>query len=149
MSKPTLTPAERHVLEQLGGRRWTKKRYTAANVKAAQAEWKAVHTAVGFASSALLTTDLTNPKLGKIGLPAFGITIHSARNALAAWDAAGPVLRTSLAEAVGATEAVVERLLRLTVCPRSTKGCRSGCVTAMSGIFSTRRERLRAEWSRS
>jgi hypothetical protein len=129
---PSLTRAEAHILEKLGGRRWTTKRYTAKAVDAAAAEWKAIYTAAGFATSALLTTDVTNPKLGKIGLPAYGITIHSARNALVAWEAAGPQLRQDLAAAVDASEAEVDRVLRHTVCTRSTKGCRAGCVTAFS-----------------
>lgn len=133
MSKTTtLTRAERHILEQLGGRRWTTKRYTAATVKVAEAEWKAAHRAVGFATSALLTTDATNPKMGKAGLPSYGMTIHSARNALVAWEAAGPGVRHDLAAAVGTTVPEVDRVLRHTVCGRSTRGCRSGCVTAMS-----------------
>ena len=133
MSNTTdLTPAESHILRQLGGRRWSTKRYTAAAVETAQEEWEAVYTAAGFATSALLTTDRTNPKLGKIGKPALGITIHSARNALIAWDAAGPQMREALSAAVQSTPEGVERVLRHNVCPQSTRGCRAGCTTAQS-----------------
>jgi hypothetical protein len=132
MNTPTLSPAELHILERLGGRRWTVKRFTPEAVKAAKQEWKATHNAVGFATSRWMTTDETNPKLGKSGLPTLGITIHSARHALAAWKATDLLVRHDLATAVGSTVLGVERVLRHTVCPMSTKGCRGGCVTAES-----------------
>jgi hypothetical protein len=132
VSNLNLSPAERHILEQMGGRPWQARQRTDAAVEAARAEWKAVHTAVGFATSALLTTERTNPKMGKIGLPALGLTIHSATNALIAWFKAGDEIRHDLAVAVGVAEADIDDVLRLTVCPRSTKGCVGGCVTSKS-----------------
>lgn len=132
MNNTHLTPAERHILDQLGGRHWTTKRYTEATVTAAEADWKAVYTALGFDSSALLTTEVTNPKLGKIGLPAFGLTIHSARMALDTWSSVTVQERRALAAAVGTSTSEVYQALRLTVCPRSTPACRCGCVTAKS-----------------
>jgi hypothetical protein len=144
-SNTTLTPAERHILDRLGGHRWTIKRFTPAAVKAAKADWKAAYTAVGFTTSALMTTDRTNPKMGKIGLPAMGVTLHSARNALLAWDAAGPQIRFDLAAAVGVPVSAVDNVLRLTVCPMSTYGCRCGCVTAQSAnavLVRSQRSRL-------
>jgi hypothetical protein len=145
MNNTHLTPAERHILERLGGRRWSTKRYTAAAVEVAQADWKAVYTAVDFGSSNLLTTDETNPKLHKVGLPTFGLTIHSARMAMDAWAAATGDVRMALADAVGVSTGDVDRALGMTVCPRSTHGCRCGCVTAMSAnarLEQTQKSRL-------
>ncbi len=139
MSKSRLTPIEAHILAQLGGRRWTRKRFNKAIVKAAQAEWKAVHTAVGFAKGAIMTTEKTSPKLGKSGVPSLGMTIHSAQNALIAWNAIDPGTQTGLAAAVGATTEEISRVLRYSVCPKSSRGCRCGCVTAES--FHARMER--------
>ena len=128
----TLSPIEAHILRQLGGRRWTRKRFNKAIVKAAQADWKAVYTAAGFAKASMMTTDKTNPKMGKIGLPALGVTIHSAHNALAAWNKTDAQVQSALANAVGTTVEEIERVLRFSVCPKSTEGCRCGCTPAKS-----------------
>ena len=132
MNTRTLSHAELHILERLGGHRWTVQRFTPAAVKAAKQEWKTTHTAVGIATGGWMTTEMTNPKLGKSGVPSLGLTIHSARNALAAWKGTDLLVRHDLAVAVGSTVLEVERVLRHTVCPMSTKGCRAGCVTAES-----------------
>jgi hypothetical protein len=132
MSKATLSPIEAHILRQLGGRRWTRKRFNKAIVKAAKADWKAVYRAAGFGTASMMTTGDTNPKMGKSGLPALGVTIHSARNALVAWQATDAGTQQDLAAALGTTVAKVDQVLRYSVCPKSTKGCRCGCVTAES-----------------
>lgn len=131
-AKPALSPVEALILERLGGARWTKKRYTTATVAAGRRRWKAIHLAVGFENSRLFTTEETSPKMRKNGVPTLGVTIHSAKNALVAWNNVTPKQRRALAEAVGASEAAIEEALHHSVCPMSTRGCRGGCVTATS-----------------
>jgi hypothetical protein len=132
LSKPTLSPIEAHILRQLGGRRWTRKRFNKAIVKAAKADWKAVYTAAGFGTASMMTTDKTNPKMGKIGKRALGVTIHSANNALPVWNQADPSVQAALATALGTTVEEISRVLRFGVCPKSTEGCRTGCTPAKS-----------------
>lgn len=128
-----LAPAEQFILERLGGRRWTTKRYTRATVKAAQDRWVRIRKAADFAGKeGWLTTEKTNPKLGKSGIPSVGVTIHSATVAIGFWKTLPAETQAAYAEALDVTVEEIERGLARTVCPRSTVACRTACVVAHS-----------------
>jgi hypothetical protein len=129
----TLTPAEAHILKALGGRRWTIKRLTPAAVKEAESTWGDLRAAAGFAcSGGWLTTNVTNPKFGKAGLPTIGVTIHAATNALPVWKGLTEDERKAFASALRLEVSEVTAGLLRTVCPRSTAGCTGACVVAHS-----------------
>lgn len=133
MNTSKLTPAERLILRQLGGRRWTVKRYRPNTVTAARTAWAALRTAVGFTTpGGWMTTERTNPKLAKSGLPTAGVTLHAARNALSVWAALEAAKQAALAAALGVAVSEIDAGLRATVCPRSTESCREACVVAHS-----------------
>lgn len=128
-----LSPIEAHILKQLGGRRWTTKRYTPTNVADATMRWKAVRSAVGFTTSGgWMTTDKTSPKLVKSGVPSLGITIHSAQSAKTAWMSVGVETQQALAAALDTPHDELSWLVTRSVCPMATKGCICGCVTGQS-----------------
>ena len=129
----TLTPAEALILENLGGRRWTTKRLTPAAVRQAKSTWGDLRTAAGFSrSGGWLTTNATNPKLGKAGVPTIGVTTHAATNALPVWKGLTLPEQQAFARALRLDVDDIAVGLARTVCARSTAGCRGGCVVAHS-----------------
>jgi len=129
-----LSPVERGILERLGGQAWKAELLTDEAVKAAWSRWNALRAAVGFTTrnSGWVTTSKTNPKMGKSALPTIGVTIHAARRADEVWTALPASMQADLAAALDVSVAEVDRVVRRTVCPRSTAGCRAVCVTAFS-----------------
>jgi hypothetical protein len=134
MLKPTLTAAERLILTNLGGRRWTIKRYRRPGAtRRAQAAWAELRQAAGYTTTTgWMTTEKTNPKMRKNGKPSIGLTLHAAANASRAWATLDATQRQSLAAALDVTVGEIDSGLRATVCPRSTRSCRKACVVAHS-----------------
>jgi hypothetical protein len=129
----TLGPAEQIIFHALGDSRWTRKSYTPAAVREANAVWYQVRQAVGFTTrGGWMTTDRTNPKLGKSGLPTIGVTLHAATGAATAWLSLEPAEHQALATALGTTVQHIQAVVAATLCPRSTHACRMGCVAAKS-----------------
>jgi hypothetical protein len=130
---PRLFPQEQRILGGLGGSPWTSDSYTRQSVTDAQKVWAELRRAVGFTTtSGWLTSDKTNSKLAKSGLPTYGVTLHAASNALDSWHATTPDAQAALAAAIGLSLGEIADGLRQSVCPRSTHACRATCVVAHS-----------------
>jgi hypothetical protein len=137
-----LFPQEQRILDGLGGSPWTSARHTSESTADAKKVWAELRAALGFTTtSGWLTSHLTNTKLGKSGLPSFGVTLHAASNAAEAWQATSPEVQEKLAVAVGATTDDIAVALRQSVCPRSTAACRATCVVAHSANGELRRSK--------
>lgn len=132
---PTFSPLERLILENLGGHPWSKRSLTPRAVLRAKKRWAAVHAALGFkaSSSGWMTTEKSNPKLGKNGLPSQGLTLLSHNKAAEVWSALTSDEQVSLAEALGVEVDTITAAVPLSTCPCSTTGCRLPCVSGESG----------------
>ena len=141
---PALSPVERHIVARLGGTPWSSRQRKAANLAAANIMWKAVREAVGFqpTTTGWVTTDVTNPKMGKAGIPTVGVTLHAAKDGLVFWLATTPEVRARLAAAVGRAEGEILAALAYTFCPRSTTGCTFGCTASKSANAILERSQL-------
>jgi hypothetical protein len=133
-SQSPLSPAERLILTNLGGCRWTVRRYRRpGTVRAAKRAWGQVRQAVGFTkTTGWMTTDQSNPKMAKNGVPSAGLTLHAATNAVQAWSSITAAEQAALASSVGVTIDDIDDGLKRSVCPRSTPSCREACVAARS-----------------
>jgi hypothetical protein len=127
-------PVEAVILESLGGKPWTTRDLKKANLQDARAVWRSLRTAAGFAatSNGWATTDKTNVKLGKAGLPTIGITLLPADSAKQVWDECDATTQVAIAAAVGLTAERITQLMNITVCPCATTGCTCGCVVGKS-----------------
>ena len=130
-----LTPqvVERRILAGLGGKPWTLKDLRSADIREAKKVWAELRTAVGFkgTTGGWVTTDKTNPKLGKAGIPTVGVTLHAARAAAVAWTDLSATRRTAIAAAVDLSVEHLSDLLDVTVCPHATS-CVEACVVDRS-----------------
>jgi hypothetical protein len=128
-----LSPVEQGIVDHLG-RPWQEPDLTEASLEQAYRTWADLRRIAGFRNRAggWLTTGKTNPKMGKIGLPTLGVTLHAARRAAAVWSSLEPSDQSAVASALGVTIEDVSRTVNRTVCPRSSAGCRAVCVTAFS-----------------
>lgn len=144
MKKSNYTPIERLILDGLGGRPWGTAARKRADVQAALTAWSDIRKAAGFAggTGGWVTTDKTNVKLGKAGLPTIGVTLHASRDALRMWRSLTADRRDALAAAVGRTVDEVDKLLSVSVCPRSTCGCCEGCVVSHSNNATMTRSQM-------
>ncbi|MBI4935935.1 MAG: hypothetical protein HY828_18795 [Actinobacteria bacterium] len=137
------TPIESLILGGLGGQPWGTADRKRADLQAALMAWSDIRKAAGFAGDGgWVTTDKTNVKLGKAGLPTVGVTLHASTDAHRMWKSITPAQRDALAAAVGRTVDEVDGLLSVSVCPRSTCGCCAGCVVSYSNNALMTRSRL-------
>lgn len=129
---PALSPVERWIMAGLGGKPFTLADYTPELLQSAKETLSLAAWAVGFKTVSWMTTEETNPKLGKAGIPTVGVTLLAARSAAAAWAATDTVTQQNLADAFDVTIDDIRRALRLTVCPHATPDCTEVCTTNTS-----------------
>lgn len=125
-----LKGAERIILGGLGGTPWTADLLTASAVTDARTELRALQQAAGFKGGRWLTTQDTNPKMAKAGLPTIGVTIHSAERAGEVWTSLDDSMRSAIAGTLRVDVATISRRLQVTMCPMATEGCKNGVCTA-------------------
>lgn len=145
VTTPALSSVEHWIMAGLGGKPFTLADYTLELLQSAKEILSLAAGAVGFKTVGWMTTDETNPKLGKAGIPTIGVTLLAARSAAAVWANTDTVTQQNLAAALDVTIDDINRALRLTVCPHATPICTMACVTNTSfraGLASTMASRL-------
>jgi hypothetical protein len=141
---PRLSRLERDIVAaNPAGRPWTRADIMSTPRRVALARWHAVRAALGLSrQSARLDIATTsnvpgrkngNAKLTKTDAVTGGITLLPADGA-ARWARERPVALAVFCAAMGIdADAFATYLARLTVCARSTAGCRAGCVITTTG----------------
>lgn len=125
-----LSPVEKKLLKRLGGKPWTEDQFTSERITESYQMWSKLSQAAGYKSEASwFTTEKTNSKLGKAGLPTVGVTLHAANSAKTAWAEADPQFKSSVASALNCSVEDINSALNVSVCPRATTNCIEGCVT--------------------
>ncbi len=125
-----LTPVEKKLLKRLGGKPWEQEQLTPGQVVEAYMMWSKLSRAAGYKSDASwFTTEKTNSKLGKAGLPTVGVTLHAANSGKTAWAGADPEFKEAVADALGCSVEDINSALNVSVCPHATKECIKACVT--------------------
>lgn len=135
-----LDPAERLILDNLGGTPWSGPVPEGVGLAAARKRLKGLRAAAGFKPSSTgrwLTTDTAKFKKGvKRGdAEVFaGVTLHAARGAADVWHSLDDEVRCAVAHALGKSVDQVTQALRPTVCPHATPECTNGCVVGQSQL---------------
>jgi len=125
-----LSPVERKLLKRLGGKPWEQEQLTPEQIVEAYMMWSKLSRVAGYKSNASwFTTEKTNSKLGKAGLPTVGVTLHAANSGKTAWAAINPEFQEAVADALGCSVEDINSALNASVCPRATQPCIDGCVT--------------------
>lgn len=140
-----LSPVEELITAANDGAPWSRADIRRAMTAAdALARWNTYRAAFGAARHSSVRDFLTvanypnrkagNAKLEKNAVPTAGVTFLPA-DGVAQWARdADPVELEAFADTVGIDPAYVRNTLaRLSICPRSTAGCRAGCVITQSG----------------
>ena len=131
------SPVERLLVERLGGIPWTGPDPTGRTHQEALARWAELRTLLEYDDiSAKRWMTLDSAKFDKTRrntdvVPA-GVTLLSATGARTEWASLTARERSAWAEVLEYSVDDIDELVRHTVCERSTKGCRDGCVVARS-----------------